>query len=244
MNVWEMTRDQVCACAYAFVKKGYLRIPKADGRIAAGEVLKGDFLCWNAKAEEVKRFWRAAKKDLRDRQLRGGSYAGDYGRVLIGGRYFGYHPKCGMLVREDLALVVSQHWREVLWDDGRIREPEAPEKREEVTVDPLLHQWKDVRARALKLPEITGLMRPGEWNTDFDMRRTLNRLGEELARTEAAGEFYTVCRMQADMAAALVAYRSHDASGCIDHFLGLAATAIATAHWVQARAAAGERLGR
>ena len=235
-KVTELSRDALNALVYDCVtRKKAIVLPTAKGRVGIDQVLAGDWIAYNAKSEEVKRFAKAAKRDLLQRELRGGSYPGDVGHVVIGGKKFSLYPKCGCLVRDDFVVWAEspRNWDAVLTPTGKIRESTKPLTTDEVKVDELLHIWKHIRAGAMKLRQPTKLMMDGEWNTVFDMRHTLSQYAGQIQSAEKAGCFYPVSKVQADMLAGLIAYRERKYGDAIDFFLDMGATAVKIARWIQ-----------
>ena len=237
-KVSELTRDALNALVHeCVVRKKAIALPTSTGKVGIDQIHAGNWIAWNAKAEEIKRFAKAAKHDLLARQMRGGSYEGDVGRVAIGGKRFCLYPKCGCLVREDFVVWAEspKNWDSVLTPTGKIRESTKPLTTGEVKVDELLHIWKDIRGRAMKMQTPTKLMMDGEWNPVFDMKRTLAQYSAQIADAAKHDCFFPVSKVQADILAGLIAYRERNYADSIDFFLDMGATAVRIARWIQER---------
>ena len=239
MKAREMTGDQLRHMAL----RCPIKLKKTAGMVPADS---GDFFAVVAKSEPMKRYWKAAKKDLLDRQMAGRSYEGDVGRVVIGGRKFSLFPKSGMLVREDFEVWCDANWRTALKLDGSEKESTKPLRQEDVKVDELMHVWKDIRGRALKIDDFDLLMKPEEWNTEWSMKKTLSQYSLQIAADEKRGRHYAVQKIQADLLAGLIAYKVRNYADAIGFFKDLAATALKTAKWIgdrHAKAEDGKREG-
>lgn len=186
----------------------------------------------------TKRWRKACIEDLRQRELRGGSYPGDVGHCVIGGKKFSLYPKSGMLIRDDFALWAEAHIDEV-WDFNlhRQRLPDKPPENETVTVDPQLKMFKDIRQKALKMKDVDDLVEPGLWNTQYDMKKTLSEYALDIKRNERNGRVYISVKMLADLLAAQIAYREKHYSDSISFFLDLSADALKAAQFIQSKAA-------
>lgn len=235
-KVCELTRDALNALVHeCIVRKRAIVLPTATGKVGIDQIHAGNWIAYNAKSEEVKRYSKAAKHDLLQRQMRGGSYAGDVGHVVIGGKKFSLYPKCGCLVRDDFTVWAEsqRNWDSVLTPTGRIRESTKPLTTDEVKVDELLHIWKNIRSRAMKMKTPTKLMMDGEWNPVFDMKRTLAQYSAQIEDAAKCGCFFPVSKIQADILAGLIAYRERSYADSIDFFLDMGATALKVARWIQ-----------
>lgn len=226
MKTFEMTADQIRA--------GALKCPiQLKKKVGVQTAASGDYFAMPARHEAMKPYWRMAKKDLLDRELRGGSYKGDVGHVVIGGHRFSLYPKSQMLVRDDFALWCDAHSDEFLSFDGRERLSDSiPEEQKIEMVDTNLHQWKDIRKRAMSMG-LTCMAREGTWNTVYDMKQTLSQYAIEIARDSKEGRRYAVLKMQADMLAGLIAFREKHMKDAVNFFLELSAAALASARMIQ-----------
>lgn len=233
MKIGDMTTDMIMACAL----KCPIKLPHGKGAVKV-EAGSGDWFAYRAKTELTKRWRKACIEDLRQRELRGGSYPGDVGHCVIGGKKFSLYPKSGMLIRDDFALWAEAHIDEI-WDFHlhRQRLPDKPPENETVTVDPQLKMFKDIRQRALKMKDVDDLVEPGLWNTQYDMKKTLSEYALDIKRNERNGRVYISVKMLADLLAAQIAYREKHYSDSISFFLDLSADALKAAQFIQSKAA-------
>lgn len=228
-RAYDMTADQFRAAAL----KCPIKLAEGKGPVKV-DVSTGRWFAYPAKTEVTKRYWKLCKQDLLNRQLRGGSYDGDIGHCMIGGKWFGFYPKAMMLVREDFALWCEAHFAE-FWNERANMEklPEAPQG-ETITIDTNLKIWKDIRARALKLRTPTGLLHESSYSSMYDMKHALAEYTLELKRDEQAGRFYVSTKILADQLAATIAYREKQYSDAMDFYLECAAAALKAALHIQA----------
>lgn len=204
-------------------------LKKPTGAVQADS---GDYFCFNARSEALRRYWKAAKKDLLARELNGGSYAGDVGHVLIGGKRFSFFPKSGMLVRDDFARWAEANWQRFCRMDGRPIETK-PEQQDDVAVDPALHMWKDIRKRAQALGAPAKFYADGMWHEEYVMRDDLRKLSTALETCRKRGEFYPMLKADCDLLAAKIAYRRREFAKAKGYLLELAAVAMRAALFVQ-----------
>lgn len=228
MRAVDFTAEQFRAAAL----KCPIKLNEGKGPVRV-DVTTGRWFAYPAKTELTKRYWKLCKQDLLTRQLRGGSYDGDVGTCVIGGKRFGFYPKSGMLVREDFALWCEAHYAE-FWDAGRKREalPEEPSG-PAITIDPQLKIWKDIRNRALALWPVTGIMRESSFNSMYDMEHALAEYSIEMQRDAKAKRFYVSTKILADQLAATIAFRQKHYSDAMRFYMDCAAAALKAALWIQ-----------
>lgn len=232
-TVQDMTADMIRACAL----RCPLKLPGGNGVVRVNAAT-GDWFAYPAKSEPVKRWRKVCIDDLRQRELRGGSYPGDVGHCVIGGKRFSLYPRSGMLVRDDFALWAEAHIDEC-WDFHLHRErlPEKDPTGEEIAQDTIQELSHKSRMRARKLLEVTDLLAPGTWNSLYDMKKAMAEYAVEIRRDEVNGRFYVGSKILADHLAANIAYRSKKYADCIDFLLSLSAAALKAAQFVQEKAA-------
>lgn len=232
-KVIDMTADMIRACSM----RCPIKLPHGKGvvRVSADS---GDWFAYPAKTEVTKRYRKACIDDLRSREVRGGSYAGDVGHCLIGGKRFSLYPKSGMLVRDDFALWAESHFDEC-WDERLHRErlPERDTTGEDVEQETAIEISKRVRQRVHKLSEVTDLIEPGAWNSLYDMRKAMSEYAVAIHKSELNGHLFVGTKILADHLAATIAYREKHYADAVDFFVDLAAGAIKAAQFVQEKAA-------
>lgn len=203
--------------------KGAVKVPAESG----------NWFAWTAKSEVLKRYRKVAINDLRTRQLRGGSYDGDVGHVVIGGKRFSLYPHSGMLVRDDFAQWCEANFLE-FWDPQNHRERLPPEpKGRTVEVRETLKIWKDIRKRALEMDPPTGLMHESAYNSLWDMKHGLADYDAEIKADRKRGASYASTKIIADQLAATIAYRQKMYADAIDFYLDCAAACLRAALFVQ-----------
>lgn len=224
MKITEMSYDQIKAC----VLKCPLTLPKADGSVP---VSSGNFFAYPANNEVMKKYKRLAKKDLFERQIRGGSYDGDLGHVVIGGKKFSYYPKSSAIIRDDFAMWVDANWHKALNADGSERESTKPLRQDDVEVVPIHRHSLTAKARCQDLSEPTDLIDADAWNTLYDMKHRLQKYITEMTYDEHNGRHYIVTKIQADLLAAMIAHKERNYARAIDEFLWVAAAALKAADY-------------
>lgn len=230
MTINDMTADQIRHLALKLNDSGKMPLAKMKPIDA---LRAGNFWAWVARAEECRVYWRAAKADLRKRELNGTSYPGDVGHVTINGRRFSYYPTSGMIVRDDFATWCEAHFGDFYFPTGKLRAEKRPERQEDVEVDAQLHMWKDIRARAQKLQNVNRFYPELAWNDEWTMRHDLQTLVGAFKECLAQGECYPVLKCDCDLLASKIAYRQKKFAQCKDHLLDLAAAAMRAALLVQ-----------
>lgn len=224
MTIDEMTFDNVKSLA--------LRYPNAPRGLTRTRVKDGAFIAYAAGAEEVRRFVRIAKNDLRERELRKASYAGDHGHCTIGGRRFTlYRTRPAALIRDDFAEWIGANWQKVLTVDGRERQSTKPLRTADVQCLPVGRFAFEVRQRAKELNEPTGLIHDDAWNTAYDMERRVAQYHAEMERDRKAGESFVVTRLQAVLLAGMVQHRRRNYAEAVDCFISVAACAVKAAEY-------------
>lgn len=233
MKISDMTPDMIMACAL----KCPIKLPHGKGAVKV-EASSGDWFAYRAKTEVTKRWRKACIEDLRQRELRGGSYPGDIGHCVIGGKKFSLCPKSGMLVRDDFALWAEAHIDEC-WDFHlhRQRLPEKDVSGDEIEQETIQQLSHSARTRARKIRDIDDLVEPSLWNTQYDMKKTLSEYVLDIERNEANGRMYISVKVLADLLAAQIAYREKKYSDSIGFFLDVSADALKAAQFIQAKAA-------
>lgn len=237
MKISEMTADQIRHLALKLNDSGKMPLAKMQPIDA---LRSGNFWAWVARTEECKRYWRAAKADLRKREINGTSYNGDAGHVTINGKRFSFYPASGMIVRDDFATWCEAHFGDYFFPTGRMRAEPKPERQEDVEVDAALHMWKEIRARAQKLDNVHRFYPDAAWHDEWTMRRDLQALVGAMADCAKHGELYPVLKCDCDLLASKIAYRQKKFAQCKDHLLNLAAAAMRAALLVQEHHAAKE----
>ena len=219
-----------------------IKLPQGNGPVKV-PADSGDWLAYPAKTEVTKKYRKRCIEDLRQRELRGGSYKGDVGHCVIGGKKFSLYPKSGMLMRDDFALWCEANAEKHLDPFGRPRKVEAPERDETVTVDTQLKIWKDIRARAMKLPAVTDLLAEDMF---LEMYRLKEQLAHDVLRMRAekkTGNFYSFLKVDADVTASIVALKEKKWSDAIDFMLEAASALLVSARFVQERHGAAPKEG-
>lgn len=225
MKIDEMTFDNVKSLAL----RCPIQLPRKNGLTP---VKAGQFLAYTAKSEEVRRFYKIAKRDLFDRQVRGGSYDGDHGHVTIGGHKFTlYRTTPPALIRDDFATWIEANWHKVLTNDGRERQSTKPLRVEEVECLPIGRHAIQARFRAKELNEPTELVHEDAWNSQYDMEEQLHRYHAEIERDRKAGKSYIVTRLQGVLLAAMAQHRRRNYAEAVDNFISVAACAIKAAEF-------------
>lgn len=233
MNACEMCAEMLRHLALRCADTGAIKLRKPAGKVLADS---GDFFAWPARSEPLRDYWRAAKKDLRDRELglktATDLYHGPHGRVRIGGKMFSLFDRSGMLVRDDFARWAEANWQRFCRMDGRPVETK-PEQQDDVAVDPALHMWKDIRKRAQALEAPAKFYADGMWHEEYVMRDDLRKLSTALETCRKRGEFYPILKADCDLLAANIAYRKRDYAKAKGYLLELAAVAMRAALYVQ-----------
>lgn len=224
MKLDDFTLDMLKACAL----RCPMKLPKHDGYVPANS---GNWWVMPAKNEAVKKFTKLAKRDLLDRELRGASFAGDHGHVMIGGHRFTFYPKNSVVMRDDFAAWVEGNWTKYLKDDGTERESTKPLHDEAVQVLPIARHSLAAKMAAKEMKEPTDLIHRDAWNTLYDMKLRFQRYMGEMRRDERAGEFYVVTRLQADMLAAMIAHKERNYPEAVSRFVQVAAAALKAAEY-------------
>lgn len=225
MKIDEMTFDNVKSLAL----RCPIQLPKKTGKVPLKE---GQFLAYAANTEEMWRYTKAAKRDLFDREMRGGSYAGDHGNVTIGGyKFVLYKTKPATLIREDFAKWIEANWHKVLNNDGSERQSTKPLRSEDVRCIPISMHALQARLRAKDMAEPTELIPEESWNTQFEMEEHLHRYHAELERDRKAGRHYVVTRLNGLLLAAMAQHRRRNYAEAVDNFLSVAACAIKAAEY-------------
>lgn len=224
MTIDEMTFDNVKSLA--------LRYPNAPRGTTKTRIRDGAFIAYAASSPEIKRFVRLAKNDLRERELRGASYAGDHGHVVLGGRRFSlYRTKPATLIRDDFADWINANWQKVLTVDGRERQSTKPLRTEDVQCLPVGRFAFEVRQRAKDLNEPTGLIHDDAWNTSYDMERRIAQYNAEMERDRKAGASFIVTRLQAVLLAGMIQHHRRNYAEAVDCFVSVAACAVKAAEY-------------
>lgn len=224
MKICDFTLDMFKACALHCP----LQLPKHDGPVPAAS---GNWWVMPAKNESVKKFTRLAKKDLFEREMRGGSYEGDNGHVMIGGHKFTFYRKGSVLVREDFGMWCEANWRRFLKEDGTERESTKPLRVEEVKAVPVSRHSLTAKFRCQEMKEPTGLIPDESWNSLYDMKLQFQRYIAEIARDEHFGQFYVVTQLNADLLAAMISHKQRNYPEAINRFLNIAAAALKAADY-------------
>jgi len=224
MKLCDFTLDMFKACALHCPFK----LKKFDGQVPAAS---GNWWVMPAKNESVKKWTRLAKKDLFDREIRGGSYEGDNGHVTIGGHKFTYYRKGSVLVRDDFGTWVENNWRRFLKEDGTERESTKPLRVEEVEAVPVSRHSLTAKVRCQDMKEPTGLIPEESWNTTYDMNLQFQRYCAEIARDEHFNQFYVITRLNADLLAAMISHKERNYPQAIERFLFVAAAALKAADY-------------
>lgn len=225
MKIDEMTFDNVKSLAL----RCPIQLPKKNGLTP---VKAGKFLAYAANSEEVRRFTKAAKRDLFDRELRGGSYPGDHGHVTIGGHKFTlFKTTPPSIIRDDFANWIEANWHKVLNADGSERQSTKPLRVEEVQCLPIGCHALQARVRAKELTDPTDLIHEDAWNTQYVMEEELHRYHAEIERDRKAGRSYIVTRLQGVLLAAMAQHRRRNYAEAVDNFISVAACAIKAAEF-------------
>lgn len=222
MKLCDFTLDMFKACALHCP----LKLKKHDGPVLAAS---GNWWVMPAKNESVKRYTRLAKKDKFERELRGASYATDFGHVTVGGYRFTYYPFGSVLVRDDFGTWVENNWQKYLREDGTERESNKPLRVAEVEALPIARQALTAKVRSKEMTEPTDLIHTDAWNTLYDMKLRFQKYMAEMKVDELNKEFYIVTRMQADMLAAMIAHKERNYPEAIERFIWVAAAALKAA---------------
>lgn len=226
MKTIDLTYDNIKYLAL----KTTLKLAKHDGLVP---VKSGNWFAYPAQNEEVKRFTKKAKDDLRFRQLRGTSYEGDLGKVVIGGKTFFYFPKSKALIREDFAAWCDTHADQWIKKDGGEKQPSTPLHIEELAPQAAGRMYLDVKDRVKRLPEATGLLREENFNTLYDMAKTANDYNHETQMDFKDGKkYFAVTHIQANLLNAIIAYRERKYKTAVEVFLDVAANAVQAAEWI------------
>lgn len=237
MKISEMTAEQIRHLALRLNDSGKMPLAKMEPIQA---LRAGNFWAWVAKTEECKKYWRAAKADLRQREINGTSYKGDAGHVTIGGRRFTFYPTSGMIVRDDFATWCEAHFGDYFFPTGKLKKEHKPESEPDVVVEEHLKMWKEIRKRALDLKDVHFFYPEQAWHEEFDMRRDLMTLVGAFTDCVAQGELYPALKCDCDLLAAKIAYRKKEYAKAKDRLLDLAAAAMRAALLVQEKHAAKE----
>ena len=211
-----------------------LKLPQGNGPVKV-PVDSGDWFAYPAKTEVTKKYRKRCIEDLRQRELRGGSYKGDVGHCVIGGKKFSLYPKSGMLMRDDFALWCEANADKHLDPFGRPRKVDAPERDETVTVDTQLKIWKDIRARAIKLPAVTDLLADDMFMEEYRLKEQLAHDVLRMRAEKKTGNFYSFLKVDADVTAAVIALKEKKWSDAIDFMLEAASALLVSARFVQER---------
>lgn len=230
----DMTADMVRACAM----RCPIKLPSSSKGIVRVNAETGDWFAYPAKTEITKRWRKVCIEDLRQREMRGGSYVGDVGHCVIGGKKFSLYPKSGMLIRDDFALWCESHIDEC-WDFHLHRErlPEKDPTGDVIEQETAIEISKKVRQRVHKIAEVTDLIEPGAWNSLYDMRNAMAEYAVAIHKSELGGHLFIGTKILADHLAATIAYREKKFSDSVDFFVDIAAGAIKAAQFVQEKAA-------
>lgn len=225
MKIDEMTFDQVKSLA--------LRCPITPPKAKTTTPVKaGTFLAMPARGEEVRRFYKIAKRDLFDRQIRGGSYEGDHGHVVIGGHKFTlYRTKPETLIRDDFAAWIEANWHKVLTNDGKERQSTKPLRVDDLPCLSISRHALEAKCRAKGLAEPTELIHEDSWNTQYEMEVQLHRYNAEIERDRKAGRSYIVTKLQGVLLAAMAQHRQRNYAEAVDDFISVAACAIKAAEF-------------
>lgn len=225
MKIDELTFDQVKTLALRCT----IQLPKRTGLVPLD---RGEFLAYAAKAEEIRRYTKIAKRDLFDRELRGGSYPGDHGHVTIGGKRFTlYKTTPPTLIRDDFSLWIEANWHKVLNSDGSERKSNKPLRVDDVKCLPVSAHAFQAKMRAKDLNEPTELIHEDAWNTEYEMEEQLHRYHAEIERDRKAGKYYIVTRLQGVLLAAMAQHRRRNYAEAVDDFISVAACAIKAAEY-------------
>ena len=225
MTIDEMTFDNVKSCAL----RCPIRLPVRDGLAPVGT---GEFFAYAAKSEEIRKYTKIAKRDLFDREMRGGSYKGDHGHVTIGKyRFTLYRTTPACLIRDDFAQWMEANWHRVLNNDGTERKSTKPLRVESVECLPINRHALEAKSRAKELNDPTDLLPEEAWNTQFDMDHQLRRYKDEIERDRLDGKAYIVTRLQGVLLAAMSQHRQRNYAQAVDCFISVAACAIKAAEF-------------
>lgn len=230
MKCADMSMEMIQHLALRCTDRRALKLRNYTGKVPADS---GDYFAVPAKTEVMKRYWRAAKKDLRDRELRGGSYPGDVGHVSIGGKRFSYFPRSGMLVREDFEKWAEANHASYTKMDGSERDSTRPVRQEDVGDDSDFALAKEARRIARDLKPAGQIYPVQAWNTEFQMRADLNVLVSAFKDCLAQGECFPLLKADCDLLAAKIAYRQRKFAQAKTHLVNLAAAALKAAMFVQ-----------
>lgn len=221
----ELTFDQVKTLALRCT----IQLPKRTGLVPLD---RGEFLAYAAKAEEIRRYTKIAKRDLFDRELRGGSYPGDHGHVTIGGKRFTlYKTTPPTLIRDDFALWIEANWHKVLNSDGSERKSNKPLRVDSVKCLPINMHALQAKTRAKELNDPTDLIHEDAWNSQYDMEEQLHRYHAEIEHDRKDGKSYIVTRLNGVLLAAMSNHRQRKYAEAVDCFISVAACAIKAAEY-------------
>lgn len=233
MKASEMTERQLRACNL----RCPIKLPCGGGRVTV-KPESGWWFCHPAKTEVTKKYWKAAKEDLRLRRMRlktaTDEYHGEFGRVKIGGKMFSFFPTSGMLVRDDFADWCERHIDEV-WDTkfNRERMPEKDESGEEVKVKDDLKMYKEIRKRALAMHNIGGISYPGTGSSMYDMEYEMGNLDAQVRGMERLETVYAGTKILRDLLGTEIAYKKKRYADAIEMLMNIAACALKSAQYVQ-----------
>lgn len=230
MKISEMTAEQIRHLALRLNDSGKMPLAKMEPIQA---LRAGNFWAWVAKTEECKKYWRAAKADLRQRELNGTSYKGDAGHVTIGGRRFTFYPTSGMIVRDDFATWCEAHFGDYFFPTGRLRAEQKPHETKEVGDDSDFALAKEVRKLARDMAGSTQIYPPQAYHTEFQMRHDLMTLVGALEDCRKQGELYPLLKADCDLLAAKIAYRQRKYAEAKERLLNLSAAALKAAMFIQ-----------
>lgn len=233
-KIIDMTADMIRAGSL----RCPLKLPHSQNGVVRVDASTGDWFSWPAKSEPVRKWRKICIDDLRQRELRKGSYPGDVGHCVICGKRFSLYPKSSMLVRDDYALWAEAHFDE-FWDEKLHRErlPERDQTGEEVEQETAIEISKRVRQKVRQMREVTDLLEPGTWNSVYDMKRSLAEYAVSIRASEKNGWFFVGTKILADQLAATIAYREKHYSDAAEFFVEAAAAAMKAAQFIQEKAA-------
>lgn len=225
MKTVDLTYDHIKHLAL----KCPIKLPKANGSVA---VKSGDWIAYPAANEEVKRYTKAAKRDLFDREIRGGSYEGDLGKVVVGGHLFRLYPKAKALIRQDFATWIDANADKYIRKDGTFKESTKALHTEDLVPLAIARHSLEAKIRARDLPKPTTLIRPECWNPIYDMKRRAHDYATEISSDRAQGVISAVTRLQFDQLMALCAYKDRNYKASVEAWLNVAAWALQAAEFV------------
>lgn len=206
-----------------------IKLKKTDGWEA---IRTGNWIAYPAASEVVKRWTRAAKNDLRDREIRGGSYEGDLGTVRINGHLFRLYPKAKALIRQDFATWIDCNADKYLRKDGTPKESTKALHTDDLVPMPVSRHSLAAKVKARDLPKPTTLICPECWNSEYDMKKRAKDYAEELASDRARGVISAITRLQHDQILALCAYRDRNYKASVEAWINVAAWALQAAEYV------------